>query len=71
MEYPIHNVNKHTRAGRYGKLIFCPECFLSTRVFHFSWSGMWCKNKKCHRSYEQSPNISIPKNEWFINVKLK
>ena len=40
------NVNKYTRAGNNGKVIICPECNTSKRVFHFSWSALGCPD--CH-----------------------
>ena len=36
------NVNKHTRAGRQGKMIICPECDYKQFVYHFSWSAIGC-----------------------------
>jgi hypothetical protein len=35
-------VNKHTRAGKNGKVIVCPCGDNSTRVYHFSWSKLMC-----------------------------
>ena len=37
------NVNRFTRAGRTGKTIICPQCDNKARVFHFSWSALWCQ----------------------------
>jgi hypothetical protein len=69
MRYSVKNlikVDRTTRAGNDGKLIFCPDCFHSKRVYHFAWAGIWCKNKECDYTYEKSPNKSISKNEWLI-----
>lgn len=35
-------VNKHTRAGKDGKRIYCPECNSGFTVYHFSWSALTC-----------------------------
>ena len=35
-------VNKHTRAGRDGKKIFCPNCMAMRRVYSFAWSALMC-----------------------------
>ena len=37
------NVTKSTRASKQGKLIICPQCNSHARVFHFSWSALWCQ----------------------------
>ena len=43
-----HNLEKMTRytradnAGIIGRVIRCPHCGGGTRVFHFSWSGLFC-----------------------------
>ena len=49
-------VNKHTRAGRQGKMIICPECDYKQFVYHFAWSALGCL--KC--------NAMVNKNEWRI-----
>ena len=38
----MKKVNKHTRASKNGKLIYCCECNKPTKVFHFSWSAITC-----------------------------
>jgi len=38
----MKNVNKHTRAGKNGKTIYCPECNAPNKVYHFSWSAITC-----------------------------
>ena len=40
----LKNVNRYTRAGKFGKTIICPECDNKARVFHFSWSALTCLN---------------------------
>jgi len=40
----MKKVNKHTRAGKNGKRIFCPECNRPTKVYHFSWSAITCSS---------------------------
>ena len=37
------NVTKYTRAGDSGKVICCPFCDTKQRVYHFSWSALWCQ----------------------------
>ena len=49
-------VQKRSRAGNNGKLIVCPKCNESARVFHFSWSALTCQ---CCRE-------SINKYEWDL-----
>ena len=36
------NVNRYTRAGRFGKQITCPKCNHSETVYHFAWSAAGC-----------------------------
>ena len=36
------NVNRHTRAGKNGKQILCPECREWSTVYHFSWDQLTC-----------------------------
>ena len=38
------NVNRHTRAGKNGKQILCPECREWGTVYHFGWSALGCIN---------------------------
>ena len=40
----MKNVNKHTRAGKNGKTIYCPECNAPNKVYHFSWSALGCQH---------------------------
>lgn len=54
-------VSKTTRASKEGKLIFCPHCFNSIKVYHFAWSSIRCFNKECNELNE--------KNEWLVEVK--
>ena len=52
----MKTVNKHTRAGMWGKEIVCPRCDASTKVYHFSWSALgcqWCKSM-------------VDKNQWRL-----
>ena len=37
------NVSKYTRASNSGKVICCPFCDTQQRVYHFSWSALWCQ----------------------------
>lgn len=55
----MNKVNKHTRAGKRGKRIFCPECNKPTKVYHFSWSAITCGT--CEQI--------INKNEWNLKER--
>ena len=35
-------VTRYTRAGKEGKYIICPHCTGASRVYHFSWSALYC-----------------------------
>lgn len=54
-------VSNTTRAGRNGKLIFCPHCFNSYKVYHFAWSCFRCPIEECDKLNE--------KNEWLVEVQ--
>ena len=47
----FQNVNIHTRAGRYGKIITCPKCMNEEKVYHFSWCALQCM--KCKEIIEK------------------
>jgi len=51
-------VQKHTRAGKKGKEVFCPrpECSYPTHVYNFAWSALVCK----------ACGAPIDKYEWLI-----
>ncbi len=53
--YYVTRVKKSTRAGKYGKDIFCPFCRNQITVHHFNWSSHICD--KCERE--------IDKYDWF------
>ena len=38
----LKNVNRYTRAGRFGKQITCPKCNHTETVYHFAWSACGC-----------------------------
>ena len=38
----LQRLNKHTRAGKTGKVIICSQCRKTAKVYHFSWSGLTC-----------------------------
>ena len=46
MDSKHNKVNKFTRASRYGKSIYCPNCNTETKVFHFMWFAIMCS--KCY-----------------------
>jgi ribosomal protein S27E len=50
------NVTKHTRAGFYGKKIYCPHCGNRHVVYHFGWSALGCSD--CGEMVE--------KTEWLL-----
>ena len=52
----MKTVNKHTRAGMWGKEIVCPECDATHTVYHFSWSALGC----------QECGAMVEKNEWRL-----
>ncbi len=52
------NMNRYTRAGKYGKTIYCPVCGEPEVVYHFSWAAMTCP----------SCNTSSNKNNWLVGV---
>ena len=44
-------VGKHTKAGKKGKIIECPECGHHSLSYHFSWSASSCQG--CARMIEK------------------
>jgi len=52
-----NTVTKATRAPSGGKLIQCPHCNNSARVFHFSWASLQCPHCKA----------LVPKHEWLLS----
>jgi len=42
----MNKVTNHTRAGRDGKTIYCPNCNEAHHMGHFSWSAFVCVNCK-------------------------
>jgi len=60
-EDDLEKVNKHTRAGKNGKLIVCPECHNVEKVYHFAWNATVCP--KCKKT--------INKYDYFISHRLK
>ena len=36
-------MTKSTRAGIGGKMIRCPHCGTTTRIYHLSWSALGCQ----------------------------
>ena len=51
-----YKVHKHTRAGKYGKELKCPNCGVYSYVYHFSWCGMKC----------QGCDTMVNKQDWWI-----
>ena len=62
-------VSKTTRASREGRLIFCPDCFNSKKVYHFAWAGIYCSNEECDFSQQKANGIMIDKYDWLILKK--
>ena len=52
----MQTVNKHTRAGMWGKQIVCPDCNKVATVYHFSWSALSC----------QHCNAMVEKYQWKV-----
>ena len=52
-------VNRHTRAGKNGKDILCPECREWLTVYHFNWHTLVC----------HSCNESVNKEDFIVEVK--
>jgi ribosomal protein S27E len=46
-----NKVNRYTRAGKYGKLISCPNCETNTVVYHFAWGSITCH--KCKKMIDK------------------
>jgi len=53
-----NTVNKHTRAGRDGKVIFCPNCMAVKRVYHFAWSALMCN--PCNSEVQKGEFLLAP-----------
>jgi ribosomal protein S27E len=51
-------VGKYTRAGQFGKAIFCPHCNAKRVVYHFTWTEIPCAD--CRQN--------VPKNEWEVEI---
>ena len=49
-------VTNRTRSRVDGKWIKCPKCSQTSKVYHFSWSGLTCPNCK----------ESIDKLDWLV-----
>ena len=54
---PMH---KYSRTGFDGKLIKCPVCESSHRVFHLAWSSLTC----------QSCKSDVDKYDWMIECDI-
>ena len=50
-EKDLKNIDKHTRAGKNGKIIICPECKNVERVYHFVWRTATCP--KCKKDIDK------------------
>lgn len=55
----MKKVNKHTRASKNGKHIYCPECNKPTKVYHFSWAAITCS--EC--------DAMIDKYDWLLEPR--
>ena len=53
-----NTVNRHTRAGRDGKEIFCPNCMAVKRVYHFAWSALMCN--PCNSEVQKGEFLLAP-----------
>ena len=52
-------ITSHTRSGRSGKHIMCPNCKSISKVYHFSWSATVC----------QHCETCVDKLQWSVEVK--
>jgi len=52
----LPRVTKYTRAPKSGRQIVCPCCGVSSRVYHFSWTGLQCGTCK----------TMTPKHDWIV-----
>ena len=52
----LKNVNRYTRAGTSGKVIYCPHCNEPELVQNFAWTAILCP----------SCNIPSDKNDWLV-----
>lgn len=50
-------VNKHTRAGKDGKVVICPKCNGALRLYYFAFSSIACLH--CGEVIEKY-NLLIP-----------
>lgn len=41
-ENNLKRVDKHSRAGRKGKIVICPKCNGTLRLYHFAFCGIAC-----------------------------
>ena len=58
----VQRVNRYTRAGRDGRVIYCPDCGNGRRVYHFSWGGITCGIEGCNTFHH--------KGAWLINPPM-
>ena len=52
-------ITSHTRSGRSGKHIMCPNCKSISKVYHFSWSALMCQQCETY----------VDKLYWSVEVK--
>ena len=52
----LKNVNRYTRAGKSGKVIYCPNCNAPEIVYNFSWALATCP----------SCDTTSYKNDWLV-----
>ena len=52
----LPRVTSRTRAPKSGRSIVCPCCGVSSRVYHFAWSGLQCNTCK----------TMTPKHDWIV-----
>ena len=57
-------VDKHTRAGKNGKVIVCPCGENSIRVYHFAWSAVMCPcGKMIEKEHWEIETFETKRNE--------
>lgn len=56
----IH-ITRHTRAGSVGKIVKCPSCGTTQRIFHFAWEALGCPS--CNKVSDKA--------EWLVEKTTK
>lgn len=63
-------VDKHTRAGKNGKVIVCPCGDNSRRVYHFAWGALTCPCGKMIEKEDWRVRDQVMKFVDSIDIKI-